>query len=76
MIQLTYLEAGIMLFALLVAGFALGVVYGGAWIGINVKLDWCYQWAHDRSWEMPQADYMRALEWCDAWKQGKIEGLL
>jgi hypothetical protein len=53
--------------ALLMAGFGVGTYYGGAYVAVNDKLNWCYQWAHNHQWELSHREYMAALQWCDDW---------
>jgi hypothetical protein len=67
MIHLSKLTALALVSALLVAGFGVGSYYGAAYMAINDKLSWCYQWAHNHQWELSQPGYMDALQWCDNW---------
>lgn len=73
MIRVPILGAIFLLSGLLAAVFGAGTYYGASYALVNTKTDWCYIWAHEKRWELSQAKYLQALEWCDDWKAGRIK---
>lgn len=55
--------------SLAVACFGVGSYYGAVYMMVNDKLNWCYGWAHSHQMELQQAEYMKALQWCDWWNR-------